>query len=210
IKSHDIGCHGFEHLRIAHIGPARFRQDLRQAKEVLEQAAGQPVVSFRAPYFSADGCNPWYGEILAEAGMRIESSQRCWRVPRGFRGSYPLEGSGGRVTAVPLPALGLGHKRLTLIGGTYFRLLPLGAVRQLLRLAQNRGFIPTLYLHPYDIDPHAPLLHYPAGRYIKHRLSAWMRRLGRRSAAVKVHALSRDFMLNSLEGVFGAARSEHL
>ena len=47
---HTIGCHGHEHLRVSELGPERFAQDLQDAKAALEDATGEAIVSYRAPY----------------------------------------------------------------------------------------------------------------------------------------------------------------
>ena len=195
---HRLGCHGHEHLRVSEQGPERFRADVRTAKKTLEDAAGVPVVSYRAPYFSADGCDPWFGEVLGEAGFRLDSSRRYATMARGSGGTPALEGSQGRVKELPLCSLGVGAKRLTVIGGTYFRLLPLPVIERLLARAEALGFVPVVYLHPYDIDPSAAPLAYPAG-YMKERGGDWMRRRGRASAGDKLRALAQSYVFRSAE-----------
>lgn len=157
---HRVGCHGYEHLRIRSLGPVGFERDLRAAKAALEDATGQAVISYRAPYFSADGCDPWFGAALARAQIVLDSSRRLRSIPPGFEGTLPLLGSGDAVREVPLPAIGFGSKRLAILGGTYFRLLPLPWIIRLLQWGQARGFIPMVYLHPYDFDPTAARLSY--------------------------------------------------
>jgi hypothetical protein len=198
---HEIGCHGHAHLRVSAIGRERFRQDLRRAKRALEDAAGVPVRSFRAPYFASDGTDPWFGEVLASEGFRVDSSRRLGSAPEGFAGSYVLEGSAGRVVEVPLASLGYGPKRLSVIGGTYFRLLSLRAIRRLLGRAERRGFVPMIYLHPYDVDPLAPPLVYPRRGYARQKLGDWVRRRGRASAAAKLRALTDTYEFDSVEAM---------
>jgi peptidoglycan/xylan/chitin deacetylase (PgdA/CDA1 family) len=197
-EHHRLGCHGHEHLRVAEQGRERFRQDVSTAKKTLEDAAAVPVLSYRAPYFSADGCDPWFGEVLGEVGFRLDSSRRYTAAPGGGRGMAPLEGSQGRVTEVPLCSLGVGAKRLTVIGGTYFRWLPLAVIERLLGRADALGFIPVVYLHPYDIDPRAAPLEYPSG-YLKERGGDWMRRQGRASAGDKLRALAERYAFEAAE-----------
>jgi peptidoglycan/xylan/chitin deacetylase (PgdA/CDA1 family) len=194
---HRLGCHGHEHLRVSEQGRERFREDVRTAKQTLEDAAGVPVVSYRAPYFSADGCDPWFGEVLAEEGFRLDSSRR-YSSPQAGTGTSLLAGSQGRVTELPLCSLGVGPKRLTVIGGTYFRLLPLGVIERLLGRAEALGFVPVVYLHPYDVDPSAAPLAYPPG-YLKERGGDWMRRRGRTAAGDKLRALARSYAFRAAE-----------
>lgn len=197
---HRLGCHGHEHVRVSEQGPREFREDVTAAKKVLEDAAGVSVLSYRAPYFSADGCDPWFGETLAETGFTIDSSRRLSSKPTGSLQTLPLEGSGGAVRELPLCSLGLGPKRLTVIGGTYFRLLPLPVIRRLLGRAEALGFVPVVYLHPYDIDPSAPPLAYPFG-HLKERGGDWIRRRGRASAADKLRALCDSYTFQAVESV---------
>ena len=108
-----------------------------------------------------------------------------------------LEGSEGRVEEKPLHSVGFGRKRLTIIGGTYFRLMPLPAIRRLLHAVEKRGHVPMVYLHPYDLDPHAEPLAYPAG-YFAQRQGDRMRRAGRATAAEKLSALARDYAFQAI------------
>jgi len=196
---HRIACHGYEHISINNLGRRGFESDLRAAKDALEDASGQPVLSYRAPYFSGEGCDPWFGETLARVGFMLDSSRRLRSTPPAFRGTLPLTGSGGAVREVPLPAIGYGSKRITVIGGSYLRLLPLSLIIRLLEWAQARGFIPMVYLHPYDLDPTAAPLGYESLRLCFPRLGDWIRRLGRGTADVKLRALARIYEFRPAE-----------
>jgi peptidoglycan/xylan/chitin deacetylase (PgdA/CDA1 family) len=198
---HYIGCHGYEHLPANTMGRQRFRQDLKRAKAALEDASGQTVLSYRAPYFSSEGTDVWFGEVLAGEGFRVDSSRRITAPPAGCAGAYVLEGSHGCVLEAPLASIGYGPKRLTVIGGTYFRLLPLTAIRRLLSRAEDLGFLPMVYLHPYDIDPLAPPLPYPLGSHAQQKLGDWVRRRGRGAAAGKLCALADTYEFKSLEAM---------
>ena len=148
-------------------------EDLLAAKCCLEDASGQRLLGLSAPYFSGEQCDPWFGEALARAGFLLDSSRRVRTTPAAFRGSFPLTGSGGTVAEVPLPSVGWGSKRITVIGGSYPRLLPLSWIIRLLERGRARGFIPMVYLHPYDLDPGAAPLEYE-------RFGHWLPRLGDR------------------------------
>jgi peptidoglycan-N-acetylglucosamine deacetylase len=200
---HELGCHGDEHERVASQGAAIFREDVHRAKASLEAASGKEVRSYRAPYFSSDGCDPWFGATLAEAGFAFDSSRRIKRPPDRFRGTFPLPGSSGRVREVPMPSIGFGPKRLTVVGGTYFRLLPTRAIESLLAKARHQGFVPMVYLHPYDIDHSAHPLTYPSRRYWRARAGDWVRRQGRRDALVKLQRLAQSYAFEAIEGALG-------
>ena len=202
---HRIGCHGFEHDHVRKMGPERFLTDLQKAKRILEDVCEQDVISYRAPYFSNDGCDPWYGECLAQAGFKIDSSKRVSKMPDNTRWTYPLQGSADRVIECPFPCVGIGSKRLTVIGGTYFRLMPINVIQYLLRRVEKSGFIPMIYLHPYDVDPDAAPLAYPQHGHRMSRLGDRMRRTGRATVAAKLEKLAdtysfipvEDFIVNT-------------
>jgi hypothetical protein len=141
---------------------------------------------------------------LAREGYVIDSSERLFFTPPGFRGVFPLEGSCGAVTEIPLAAVGVGGKRLTIIGGTYFRLLPLPMIRGLIAAADGRGFLPVVYLHPYDLNQGAPPIEVPAG-HSKWSLRAgdWMRSVGRSTAAEKLRALADSYRFEPVESLLG-------
>ncbi|MCL4216579.1 MAG: DUF3473 domain-containing protein [Candidatus Hydrogenedentes bacterium] len=198
---HRIGCHGHEHHRVYDLGPEGFKSDLAKAKATLEDASGAPVVSFRAPYFSCDHCEPWFGSGLAETGFQVSSSHRYSALPNGLTGTLPLPGSDGRVIEAPLCSVGMGIKRLTVIGGTYFRLLPLSVIKHLMARSRAKRFIPIVYLHNYDVDPDAAPLEYPGRTGMKRRLADRMRYTGRRGAIAKLKHLARLYQFQPVESL---------
>ena len=207
-EKHRVGCHSFEHHRIWKMGPIGFKRDLQKAIGVLQDITSQPIISYRAPYFSSDHCDPWFGEILAEAGIRIDSSRRLRSAPAGFSGTLPLQGSGGLVRELPLASIGFGPKRVTVIGGTYMRVLPISMIELLMSQAHSRGFLPMIYLHPYDLDATAPPLDYE--RSLKHlwpRIGDQVRRIGRQTIAQKLRALASKYKFHTAESVLELSSS---
>ena len=115
-------------------------------------------------------------------------------------GGTSLAGAGDAVLEVPLMSVGLGSKRLTVIGGTYFRLLPLALVEGLLDRAHARGFVPMVYLHPYDIDASAEHLDF-TGLPLRGWLGDRVRHLGRSGIGDKLAALRRRFEFSPVESL---------
>ncbi len=150
---HEVALHGHRHVPVGSLSPDELAADVRRGREVLEQAAGQPVVGFRAPQFSLVRDAAWVADVLAEAGCTYSSSV----LPN----ANPLFGFPGAPTGAfrwpsglvefPAALLGAGRFRVPL-GGVYFRLLPLAVTTRLLR-GGGVGEHPWLYLHPYDFDP---------------------------------------------------------
>lgn len=198
-KNHVVGCHGLEHRSVSEVGEARFLTKLKKSKDILENLFSASVRSFRAPYFSCDGCDPWFGKVLAETGFQFDSSQRLSAMPPS--GVLTLSGSEGAVTEVPLFSIGFGFKRLTVIGGTYFRLLPLSIIQSLMARAEAKGFLPVVYLHPYDIDDLAPAIAFPKN-YAIQRIGDYVRRIGRNTVTEKLTALAEIYDFNAIETIY--------
>jgi len=150
---HEVALHGHRHVPVGSLSPEELRSDLRQGRDVLEQASGTAVVGFRAPQFSLVRDAAWVADELAEAGFRYSSSVLPTANPLfGFPGAPtgPFRWPSGLVE-LPAPLLGRGRMRVPL-GGVYFRLLPLAVTRRLLD-GPEVGDVPWVYLHPYDFDP---------------------------------------------------------
>ena len=73
-RGHEIACHGYGHQIVYEIGPEAFREDVRRAREAIQDAVGVAVEGYRAPSFSITERSLWALEILAEEGFRFDSS----------------------------------------------------------------------------------------------------------------------------------------
>jgi polysaccharide deacetylase family protein (PEP-CTERM system associated) len=200
-REHHVGCHGYNHDFVYTLGKDRFREDITRAKRSLETIFGVEILSYRAPYFSCDGCSPWFGEVLGDVGFKVDSSIRLNKLNPDTEKTFALEGSNGRVLEFPLYCSGVGPKRLTVIGGTYFRILPFSVILKLMRRAEKRGFFPIIYLHPYDIDPTARRLEDSGKRSLRSRLGEEVRRIGRASVGEKLNALAKHFSFVAMDDI---------
>ena len=181
---HEIGCHGAHHRPLAAEDPARLGQALAAAKARLEQAAGQPVAGFRAPYFSLTPASRWAVGALAAAGFAYSSSVLPGRGPgHGFPGAprTPFLWPEG-LLEIPCPVLRLGPFALPLLGGTTMRYLPPWDFAWMRRAvarqgARERGGEPALwtYCHPYDIDTGEPFARLP-GLSLASSVALWANR----------------------------------
>ena len=61
---HEVASHGYAHELITVQTPARFREDVRRAKGVLEDRLGAPVLGYRAPSFTITQEMSWAFPIL--------------------------------------------------------------------------------------------------------------------------------------------------
>jgi polysaccharide deacetylase family protein (PEP-CTERM system associated) len=170
---HEVACHGWDHRRVHRFTPAEFRLDVRKAKYALEQAAGLPVVGYRAPTFSVTRETGWAIDVLAEEGFRYDSSvfpvrHDRYGVPDAPRFPYQVRGPRRELIEFPPATFGLGRWNLPAAGGGYFRLFPPGVMRAAVAQAERHpGGAAVLYFHPWEFDPGQPRL--PLGRASRFR-----------------------------------------
>jgi polysaccharide deacetylase family protein (PEP-CTERM system associated) len=165
---HEVGCHSWDHRRVHRFTPAAFRDDVRKAIDALEQAAGGPVVGFRAPTFSVTRETGWAIDVLAEEGVRYDSSvfpvrHDRYGVPDAPRFPYRVHGARRELLEFPPATFGLGPVNLPAAGGGYFRLFPPAVMRAAVSQAERHpAGAAVLYFHPWEFDPGQPRL--PLGR----------------------------------------------
>lgn len=196
---HEIACHYYEHDQIWHQTRATFRRNLDMATTYLAGASGQRIRGFRAPDFSIDNrCAAWAYEELARI-FDYDSSHTAQQHDGMPATPLEMKLGTGRLREVDiyrhclLPGLDV-----RVIGGTYMRLLPITVILRLLDRACERGFVPQVYLHPYDLlDDHAQWSRY---RELSH-LTAH-RRIYRWARQVQWHSIGNRGIWSKLEQVY--------
>lgn len=158
---HEIASHGYDHARVFTFDRKAFSQDIRKAREILEDTSGQKVIGYRAPSFSIDARTPWAFEELAEQGYTYSSSvapiahdHYGWpAAPRfAFR---PVTGSD--LLELPVTTAMLGGRRVAAGGGGFFRVLPYSFSRWAIRQVNAHEQRPAIfYFHPWEVDPDQP------------------------------------------------------
>jgi polysaccharide deacetylase family protein (PEP-CTERM system associated) len=157
-EGHEVASHGHSHRPVYAMGPDEFREDLRRSITLIEDAVGERVLGYRAPDFSIRGGHLWALRILAEEGLRYDSSIFPIAGPRyGIRASFSLPfrvltASQSELVEFPLATLEYLGLRLPAAGGGYFRLFPYLASRTAIARLNRRGSPATSYFHPYELD----------------------------------------------------------
>jgi polysaccharide deacetylase family protein (PEP-CTERM system associated) len=164
---HEIASHGYAHRLIYDQTPEAFRQDVRRAKALLEDAWGRPVGGYRAPSYSITPRSLWALDILLEEGYRYDSSifpirHDRYGIPVSQRQPYRVSRKAGTLVEVPASTTRVGPINLPIAGGGYFRILPYWWIRWGIgRVNRSEEQPAVFYLHPWEIDPGQPRL--PAG-----------------------------------------------
>lgn len=160
---HEVASHGYWHQRIPTISEAVFRDDVRRARGVLEDASGQAVTGYRAPSFSLTDDVPWAARVLVEEGYTYDSSRfpivrRGYGTASGDRRPHTLHTDAGPLAEYPPATWLLAGQRVPVAGGGWFRQLPLGVIRRGLAAVLREGMPAVFYIHPWEIDPGQPRL----------------------------------------------------
>lgn len=159
-EGHELASHGTDHTRVDAQDAKTFRADIRHSKQMLEDIGGVAVRGYRAATFSMNAHTPWAFGVLAEEGFAYSSStypirHDLYGAPDAPRAPY--RAAGGALWEIPMTTWRVGGHNIPCSGGGYFRLLPYGLYRFLLRRAVAASAMPGIfYLHPWEIDPGQP------------------------------------------------------
>jgi polysaccharide deacetylase family protein (PEP-CTERM system associated) len=162
-RGHEPACHSYWHRLIYKLTPEEFRQDTLQAKNVIEQAAGQQVYGYRAPSFSVVERSFWALDILAELGFQYDSSVFTIRHDNyGYleapRFPFQVPVPEGKMIEYPMTTFRFRENNLPVGGGGYLRIFPFWYTAYGIRQA-NRQHVPLIsYIHPWELDPEQPRL----------------------------------------------------
>jgi polysaccharide deacetylase family protein (PEP-CTERM system associated) len=158
---HEIATHGNLHRLITSLNRDEFREDLKSSIDFLEDATGEKVLGHRAPSFSISDETPWAFEVMAELGLKYDSSVFPVKRKRGGvegaqRTPYEINCSAGSMTEYPLSVMDFMGKRLPVAGGGFFRLYPYRLTKWAIGDLNRKGIPVVVYLHPWEIDSKQP------------------------------------------------------
>lgn len=161
---HEIACHGYDHQLIHDMSTEDFREQLSRAVDILQGLTGKRILGFRAPSFSITEDTLWAFEILAEIGIKYDSSifpifHDRYGMPQTPREKFKIKTNhGAEIIELPPSSVRILGQNLPFGGGGYFRLFPLWFTTWSLRRINRRGLPVVFYLHPWELDPGQPAL----------------------------------------------------
>ena len=208
---HELASHGYDHARVFTMDRAGFAEDIRKARNIIEDCSGVAVTGYRAPSFSIDHRTPWAFAELAEQGYAYTSSvapvaHDHYGWPDAPRFAFkPLPWS--PMIELPVTTAMLGGRRVAAGGGGFFRVLPYAFSRWAIRQVNRSDGRPAVfYFHPWEVDPDQPRVgHAPLRSRFRHYTG-----LGK--MAGKLRELVHDFRWGRMDLVAHreAARAEDL
>lgn len=158
-SGHEAASHGYGHQRANELNEASFFADIDRAKRLIEDIGGVEVQGYRAPSFSIGADNLWAYDCIARAGHRYSSSiypiaHDHYGMPDAPRFRHRVRSN---LLELPVTTMRMLERNWPAAGGGYFRLLPYGLSRSLLKRVNRVDCEPAIfYFHPWEIDPEQP------------------------------------------------------
>ncbi len=198
-QGHELASHGYAHQRASLMTREQFRADVLKSKQLLEDAAGQEIIGYRAPSFSFNEDNPWVYDALVELGFEYSSStypieHDLYGVPNWPRFKHQrTEG----IIEIPIPTIRKHEKNTGIGGGGYFRLYPYWLSKKRIDnfLASEKQPY-SFYFHPWEVDPHQPRV---SGVSFKSKFRHYLN-LSRMEA--KVVRLLEDYQWDTMKSIY--------
>lgn len=156
-QGHDIGIHGWNHVRPLTMGIKEFEKDIRSCKHELEDALGRPVIGYRAPCFSFDRERL---DIIEKVGIAYDSSRILFGGHplygeldvQGFQEILPGIYRHGGFFEFEISTLPFAGNHIPVSGGGYIRIIPWMIMKRLINRYIERQQLYVLYIHPFEMS----------------------------------------------------------
>jgi len=165
-NGHEVGTHGQTHTLVYDLSPDAFRAEIRHTMDVLGDLAGEPVLGFRAPFFSVTNESLWALDILIEEGIRYDSSifpvtNYRYGIPGAQPWPHLIKRPHGEIAEFPVTTWSRAGRKIPVAGGAYFRIYPYALTRTAFKSINAQGQPAVFYLHPWEVDPDHPRIRLP-------------------------------------------------
>lgn len=195
---HRISSHYNFHDMMYEQSDAEIEENILIAKDSIKNACGNYPLGFRAPAFSIYPDNMKTYEILSKHFVFDSSYVLNNKCDQNFLEIF----DSNQLTEFPIFTKKLFSKFNLKSGGTYFRLFSLGQIKSVMNHNLDNGFIPQVYLHPYDFlfkrEFMVDLISFISSKGIINGSSSYLRQhqwlsLRNKSTLRKLKKISHDF-----------------
>ncbi len=191
----EIASHSSTHQLVYEQNRSEFRDDLKRSIQVLEDATGKKVSTYRAPGFSITSSEKWAFEVMAELGIDTDCS--IFPASRGHGGfsefgyAQPctISYNGIELKEFPINTHRFLGKDIIFSGGGFFRILPYPLIRKMMK---SSTYVMT-YFHPRDFDPGQPVI---ADLPLSRKFKCYV---GLKNALPKFKTLTQEFEFIDIE-----------
>ncbi len=142
----EIACHGLKHNLVYKESFDDWKNNTKEAKNIIEDIIGSQILGYRSPSWSMPFKKEYYEE-LAKMGLEYSSSyfpMKNYMYGNSIDKKEPfyIYTKYGKIQERPIPKLIMPYS-----GGFYLRVLPLWILKLLFKKSKNS----TLYIHPYEL-----------------------------------------------------------
>lgn len=145
---HEIGIHGYTHIRLTEHTRETFEEEIKKTLSILDSLGVKPF-GYRSPAFSR---SDFLYDVLSQNGLSYDSSIFPIKTPL-YDGTYydcrPFIIDHG-IVEIPCSVLKIANLRMP-VGGFYLRLLGGWMNYVLLKKIEKRYGISVMYFHPWEI-----------------------------------------------------------
>ncbi len=154
---HEVGSHGYLHLRACERSVEAFQRDIERSKAILEDVTGEAVLGFRAPEWSLRNLGSARVPAVAKAGFLYDSSlSPCSFVGRPenprFASNLRWNGPGPAAGLLEFPPLTFGGPLRLPAGSWTGRLVDPQRLVGAARAHAAEGGLPVAVVHPWEVS----------------------------------------------------------
>lgn len=155
-RGHSIACHGLDHELLYKKDVDQFKNEVIEAKEIIEKASGCPVNGYRSACFSMerDKLNAISnnGYFYDSSYIKFEQNSLYRNLDlEGFEKLDDLVYKKDNFLEYEIPTLKIGKFNLPISGGGYLRLFPFWMLYIFIKMYEKQGSNFLLYLHPFEL-----------------------------------------------------------
>lgn len=154
---HEVGSHGYLHLRACERSVEAFQRDIERSKAALEDVTGEAVLGFRAPEWSLRSLGSSRLPAVAKAGFLYDSSLTpCSWVGRPgnprFASNLRWSGPGPAAGLLEFPPLTFAGPLRLPAGSWTGRLVNPQRLVSAARAHAAEGGLPVAVVHPWEVS----------------------------------------------------------
>jgi polysaccharide deacetylase family protein (PEP-CTERM system associated) len=149
---HEVASHGYAHEPVNEMTPDEFEIDVRRSINILESIADIKITGFRARSFSITSETAWAFDILKKLGLSYDSS--CYDSELE-KINLLKNSASNSIKEFPVATRRMLGRRLTIMGGIMFRLMPVAMVRNAVA-ALSKPEARMLYCHVWEFNRDQP------------------------------------------------------
>ncbi len=157
-RGHEVASRGFYHRSLKNLTADEFRDDIRKTNRILEDAAGQKIIGYRAAEKLDYQKDSWILDVLAEENFVYDASfLPVQKDLKEKRFAHQIYTNKKIIWEFPYATRNVGVGLLPISGGNYFRQIPHTLMRHAVHDWQKRYDAPfVLYFHVWELDPEQP------------------------------------------------------